>query len=73
MNDYWGVDSLHINVGDGDCTVHLLVKFSPGDGGKTPSRVIEKAVLVDTGPANAIRSGNQIIIDSFASIAARYE
>ncbi|UKZ54366.1 hypothetical protein TrVGV298_008174 [Trichoderma virens] len=68
MGESYGVDSLHINVGDGECTVHLLVKVQP----TTDAKSIEKAILIDTGSPGASRFGRGVLASSLASIAARY-
>ncbi|KAF3104127.1 hypothetical protein TWF102_000174 [Orbilia oligospora] len=48
--DYYqyGVDSYHINVGAGDCAIHLLTRFTYQGGNETIPR-IKRAVLVDFG------------------------
>ncbi|WYZ36281.1 hypothetical protein EsH8_XII_000031 [Colletotrichum jinshuiense] len=68
MAESYGVDSLHINVGDGECTVHLLVKLQP----TTNAKSIVKAILIDTGSSGSSRFGHGVLASSLASIAARY-
>ncbi|EGX53135.1 hypothetical protein AOL_s00006g513 [Orbilia oligospora ATCC 24927] len=49
MDHYqYGVDSYHINVGAGDCAIHLLTRFTYQGGNETIAG-IESAVLVDFG------------------------
>ena len=68
MSTKYGVDSIHVNVGDGECTIHLLVQLGPSP----TARTIVKTVLVDSGPANATRNGKHILPDCFESVAKRY-
>lgn len=68
MTTSFGVDSFHINVGDGECTLHVLVKLAQPPAN---SEVIQ-VVLVDSGPANASRNGTQIVPDTIQTIARRY-
>ncbi|KAL1592601.1 hypothetical protein SLS60_011017 [Paraconiothyrium brasiliense] len=67
MADSYGVDSLHLNVGDGECTIHLLVKLGPA-----ARKVIVKAVLVDAGAANVSRGDKHALVDALDTIAQRY-
>lgn len=67
MDDSYGVDTLHLNVGDGECTIHLLVKI-----GLATTRTIVKAVLVDSGAANVSRGDKHVLSDTLETIAQRY-
>lgn len=61
------VESLHINVGDGDCAIHLLTK----EVAAIP-RTIAKAVLVDAGPANTFTAGTPSLANAIANIRRDY-
>lgn len=67
MADSYGVDSLHLNVGDGECTIHLLVKLGPA-----ARKDIVKAVLVDAGAANISRGDKHALADAMDTIAQCY-
>lgn len=62
---YRGVDSVHINVGQGDSAVHLLVDTT--DVSKDP--VILRATLIDGGKGD----GFQKIKDSITMLMTRYQ
>ncbi|OOQ89325.1 hypothetical protein PEBR_27424 [Penicillium brasilianum] len=57
------VESLHINVGDGDCVIHLLIKEVPAK-----PRAIVKAVLVDAGPANTFIAGSPSLANAIDNL-----
>lgn len=63
--DDLGVDSIHINIGQGDCAIHLLIQH-PTDTRPT----IIRATLIDGGPRTLFVSAS--IINAIAKIKNKY-
>ncbi|MCJ1309778.1 hypothetical protein MMC25_003439 [Agyrium rufum] len=61
------VHSFHINIGVGDCSIHLLVD----DSDKTKKPIVYRAVLIDGGEIGL--DVNSIIKNAIASIEASYD
>ncbi|KAF3922916.1 hypothetical protein ABW20_dc0100752 [Dactylellina cionopaga] len=72
----YGVDSFHINVGPGDCAIHLLTSFTYDTvSGLETLPTIEKAVIVDFGyqQGSAWGSGYEGLNRTLQVICAKYQ